>query len=58
MKNHLILEVGCGEVQQVEEGVGGRQPYTIAGDGGVHPMHDGCQELVLHQTLIILKGTK
>ncbi len=57
MLTYFFLEVCSGELERVEEGVGGRQPDVVAGLVPLHPVDDGGQDLVglLLQTPIILK---
>lgn len=43
---HLFVEVCFGELQRVEERVGGRQLHVVAGLLLPHPLDDGRQDLV------------
>lgn len=54
---YLLVEVGSGELQRVEEGVGGRQFDVVTGLLLPHALDDGCQDLVgvFLQLLRILK---
>lgn len=43
---HLLVEVGFGELQGVEQGVGGGQFDVVTGLLLPHALNDGCQDLV------------
>lgn len=43
---NLLVEVGLGELQGVEQGVGGGQLDVVAGLLLPHALDDGCQDLV------------